>query len=107
MQTFVYDGSSTTGLPSLTLPWVYESSAGVWTNLDLTAYSFVLTLVDADGTTQLTKTDLTGQDGSVLITWTAGDLDLAAGLYTMNVAATSGGLTRHYSPQNPIRIRIV
>lgn len=96
--------------PGLTLPWLYESSSGVWSSLDLSsAYTFVLTLVAADGTSNATSATVTGADGSVSIGWAADDLVLDAGVYSLKLIAshTSSGNERSYSPGDPVRIIIV
>ena len=107
METIVYEGGATTARPALVLRWQYQDTATTWADLDLSAYSFSLTLVDTNGTTQLTKTDVTGGSGTATVTWTAGELDLSPGVYELHLAASSGGVTRHYSPNRPLKIRIV
>ena len=94
--------------PTLTLPWQEQTAAYTWTDLDLSSgYTFSLTLVDEDGTTALTKTtNITGANGSVVVTWAADDLALDAGTYTLNLRATTSSLDRDYSPGDPIKIRI-
>lgn len=111
MQTFTYTAGDE--LPGLTLPWQTETAQGVWTDLDLSSgYTFTLTLIsDADGTTALTKTtNLTGANGSVVIAWATGDLALTAGnTYTMRLVAREVATSkdRSYSPDRPIKVRIV
>lgn len=98
-------------LPGLTLPWQEELTQDVWTDLDLTTgYTFSLTLVNAAGTTALTKTTgITGADGSVVVAWAAGELDIAPGRYELRLRATETATSkdRDYAPGEPPLIQIV
>lgn len=97
-------------LPGLTLPWQEETAQNTWTNLDLSSgYTFTLTLVDADGTTALTKTtNITGADGSVTVTWAVDELDITAGEYELRLRAreVASSKDRDYAPADPIQIVI-
>lgn len=109
MQTFTYRAGAE--LPGLTLPWQEETAQGTWTDLDLSSgYTFTLTLVDASGTTVLTKTTgITGANGSVVVTWATDDLAITTGSYVLYLRARETATTkdRDYSPSNPIRMTIV
>lgn len=111
MDTFHYNAGDER--PALTLPWQEETSQGVWTDLDLSSgytFSLTLTLLVRSGTSStaaLTKTtNITGNDGSVTVTWAAGELALTPGEYELQLTATTGGVDRSYSPGNPIKIHI-
>lgn len=96
--------------PGLVLPWKTETSAGVFTDLDLSSgYTFSLTLtLVSDGTTALTKTTgITGANGSVSVSWAADELDIATGMYRLDLRATTGGLDRDYRPGRQIEIQII
>lgn len=97
--------------PSLTLPWQEQLTATTWGDLDLsTGYTFTLELVDDAGTAQLTKTSgITGQDGSVVVTWAVGELALTVGDYALHLRAneTATNADRDYSPDEPVTVRIV
>lgn len=96
--------------PTITLPWQEQTGLSTWADLDLsTGYTFSLALSkENDGTTALTKTTgVTGQNGSVLVSWEADDLDIEPGTYQLKLRATTGGLDRDYAPGNPPRIVIV
>lgn len=107
MQTFAYRRGAET--PGLVLPWQYESAQSTWTDLDLSSgYTFTLTLVDAAGTTTVTKTSgITGTNGTVEVSWSADELDITPGLYTLHLRARTGGLDRDYSPARPVRVQIL
>ena len=109
MASFTYEQAAE--LPGLTLPWQEETSANTWTNLDLSSgYTFTLRLVDKDGVDTLTKTtNITGADGSVVVAWAVGDLNIAAGTYTLRLSAleTGTGKNRTYAPGRPVQIVIV
>lgn len=106
MQTFTYRRGAES--PGLVLPWQYESAQGTWTDLDLSSgYTFTLTLVANDGTTTVTKTTgIAGTNGTVEVSWSTDELNIAPGNYTLNLRATAGGLDRDYSPARPIKIQI-
>lgn len=106
MTTFTFRRGATR--PNITLPWQEEIAQNVWADLNLsTGYTFVLELV-RNATVALTKTTgITGTDGSVTVAWAAGELALTVGTYQLNLRATSGGLDRDYSPDSPVRIKIV
>ena len=108
MDTFAFRAGD--DLPGLTFRWQQETSAGVFTDLDLSSgYTFVMALVDADGVTAFSTTNLTGADGSVTVVFVSGDLDLEAGVYTVELTAseTATSKQRSYSPLSPPRIQIV
>ena len=107
MMTFVYEAGAE--LPGLTLPWSTETSANVWTPLDLSSgYTFSLRLVNSLGVDTLTKTtNITGTSTGVTVAWVAGDLAIAPDTYTLRLRATTGSFDRDYSPANPIKIVIV
>lgn len=92
-------------LPDLTLPWQEQTGIRTWTDLDLTSgYTFTLTLTDHNGKVQLTKTTgITGYDGSVVVAWAVGELDLAVGPYTLRLRANETGTSkdRDYYPDDP------
>jgi len=108
-RSFEYERSAE--LPGLTLPWEEQLTATTWANLDLsTGYTFTLRLVDSDNVDVLTKTtNITGADGSVVVAWAVGDLDLTPGTYTLRLSAleTGTGKNRTHSPGDPVRIVIV
>lgn len=109
MSQFVYQAGAE--LPSLTLPWQEETAQGVFTDLDLSSgYTFTLTLTPPSGTIALTKTtNITGQDGSVLVSWAAGELDLPTVVYKLRLRAreTATSKDRDYSPRSPVLLQIV
>jgi hypothetical protein len=73
----------------LTLPDGVDVSAG---------YTFSLKVGTPGSAALLTKTtNITGGDGQVTVAWTAGELAaLTAGVYSLQLTATTGGLDRVY-----------
>lgn len=97
-------------LPGLTLPWQEEVAQDTFADLDLSAYTFELTLVHAAGTVALTKsTGITGAVGAVSIVWVVGELDIAPGRYNLRLRATetATGKDRDYWPNDPPVVQIV
>lgn len=98
--------------PDLTLPWQEETSQDVWGNLDLSdGYTFTLTLtaLGASSATVTKTSGITGADGSVAVVWAVDDLDIAEGLYVLDLRAreTATSKDRDYRPGDQIRIQIV
>lgn len=106
---FVYKAGAE--LPGLTLPWQEELTRNTYTDLDLSSgYTFSLTLTGLGASTAaLTKTTgITGAVGSVSVAWAADELDLAAGVYKLELRAreTATSKDRDYSPSNPPVVQI-
>ena len=108
MDTFTYAAGDEH--PALQLPWQEESAANTFTNLDLSSgYTFVVSLIADDGTSNATSPVVTGADGSVSVAWAVDDLALTAGTYTLKLVATETATSkdRTHSPNDPVRIHIV
>lgn len=66
--------------------------------VDVTSgYEFTLRVGHPGQAAALEKTSgITGGDGTVTVTWSAGELDLTPADYTLQLTATTGGLDRVY-----------
>lgn len=99
--TFTYDRADR--LPIAVLPWQEQTGENTWTDLDLSSgYTFAATLTNtATGSSTTITGTITGGVGTVTITWSAADLDIAPGSYRLEVKATqvSTSKVRTYSPR--------
>ena len=99
---------------SCALAWLDRNGSAV----DLSTGTFSVKLVNSAGTATVTKTGstITGysalqgtspQQYNLLISWAAGELAIAAGLYTLIVQATISSRQRTFRPGDPPTVLIV
>lgn len=93
-------------LPPASLHWQEETAPGVFEDLDLSGYTFVATILSGSTVVVTKVTGITASGATATIAWAAGELDLAPGLYTLHLRASSGGLDRDYSPADPVQLLI-